>query len=243
MLGILRRKAASGASSASSLGKSLRAIQPGLLSPKACSSVADEFTAKINTSRAFSFTGSRWAGVASQFSSNSATNDSSGIYCGNVDADIDYKVNPSVVASYRKGLFVGLPTKHIEFHRAFSTIADRPANISDDGKKVLRPLSPHLAVYKPQTSSTSSILHRISGAYLAAVIFGFHVIFLKVGSVCLSYNNFYQLLFYSSTLSQLALAIAPVAISYHVVNGVRHLVADFSGYLFPKIGRKKLKGL
>ncbi|CAH9075947.1 unnamed protein product [Cuscuta europaea] len=42
MLGILRHKAASGASSASSLGKSLRAIQPGLLSPKACSIVAEE---------------------------------------------------------------------------------------------------------------------------------------------------------------------------------------------------------
>ncbi|CAH9073637.1 unnamed protein product [Cuscuta epithymum] len=206
-------------------------------------SAHETFTAKINSSRALSFIGSRQAGLASQFSSNSGRNDSSGIYSANVDSDIEHKVNPSVVASYQKGLFVGLPTKHIEFHRAFSTIADRPANVSDDGKKVLRPLSPHLAVYKPQTSSTSSILHRISGAYLAAVVFGFHVIYLKVGSVCLSYNNFYQLFFYSSTISQLALAIAPVAISYHVVNGVRHLVADFSGYLFPKIARNKLKGL
>lgn len=42
MLGVIRRKVASSASSASILGKSLRTNQPGLLSPRACSVEAEE---------------------------------------------------------------------------------------------------------------------------------------------------------------------------------------------------------
>lgn len=42
MLGVLRRKVASGASSASTLGRSLHTIRPGLLTPRACSVAAEE---------------------------------------------------------------------------------------------------------------------------------------------------------------------------------------------------------
>ncbi|XP_019196893.1 PREDICTED: dihydrolipoyllysine-residue succinyltransferase component of 2-oxoglutarate dehydrogenase complex 1, mitochondrial-like [Ipomoea nil] len=42
MLGVLRRKVASSASSASALGKSLHTVRPGLLTPRACSVVAEE---------------------------------------------------------------------------------------------------------------------------------------------------------------------------------------------------------
>nr|GMC47449.1 dihydrolipoyllysine-residue succinyltransferase component of 2-oxoglutarate dehydrogenase complex 1, mitochondrial-like [Ipomoea batatas]GMC51760.1 dihydrolipoyllysine-residue succinyltransferase component of 2-oxoglutarate dehydrogenase complex 1, mitochondrial-like [Ipomoea batatas] len=42
MLGVLRRKVASGATSASALGKSLHTVRPGLFTPRACSVVAEE---------------------------------------------------------------------------------------------------------------------------------------------------------------------------------------------------------
>nr|GMD91562.1 succinate dehydrogenase subunit 3 [Ipomoea batatas] len=200
------------------------------------------FTANTNSSLASSVTGTRWAGIARQFSSKASGNEAAGIDLSTVNShssDKENKVTPSVTAAYQKGLFVGMPAKHREFQRAFSTIASD--NVTDDGKKVLRPLSPHLPVYTPQTTSTSSILHRISGAYLAGVAFGFHILYLKLGSVCLSYSDFYQFFYYTSKLSELSLEVAAVAMAYHVINGVRHLVADFSGYLFPKIGRKKLK--
>ncbi|KAF4349951.1 hypothetical protein G4B88_002373 (mitochondrion) [Cannabis sativa] len=34
---------------------------------------------------------------------------------------------------------------------------------------ILRPLSPHLPIYKPQLTSTFPISHRISGAFLATI--------------------------------------------------------------------------
>ncbi|PSR84091.1 Succinate dehydrogenase cytochrome b560 subunit like [Actinidia chinensis var. chinensis] len=42
---------------------------------------------------------------------------------------------------------------------------------------ILRPLSPHLPIYKPQLTSTFPISHRISGAFLATnvVVFIFFV--------------------------------------------------------------------
>ena len=36
--------------------------------------------------------------------------------------------------------------------------------------KINRPLSPHLTIYKPQLTSTLSIFHRISGAFLGAAV-------------------------------------------------------------------------
>ena len=37
--------------------------------------------------------------------------------------------------------------------------------------------------------------------------------------------------------------ITALALSYHLYNGVRHLLTDFSGFLFLRIGRKRLKWL
>ncbi|KAM3738300.1 hypothetical protein ACB098_09G121900 [Castanea mollissima] len=87
---------------------------------------------------------------------------------------------------------------------------------------ILRPLSPHLPIYKPQLTSTFPISHRISGAFLATI-------------------NFYQFFFFSSKLILISVEITALALSYHLFNGVRHLLTDFSGFLFLRIGRKRLK--
>ena len=41
---------------------------------------------------------------------------------------------------------------------------------STKNMKINRPLSPHLTIYKPQLTSTFSIFHRISGAFLGAAV-------------------------------------------------------------------------
>lgn len=97
----------------------------------------------------------------------------------------------------------------------------------------LRPLSPHLPIYKPQLNSTLSILNRVSGSFLAIIVTSFYLLYMKLGLVCLSFESFYQLLFYSSKLTLFSLEMAALAMVYHVVYGVKHLVADFSG----KLGR------
>lgn len=108
---------------------------------------------------------------------------------------------------------------------------------------ILRPLSPHLPIYKPQLTSTFSIFHRISGAFLATIVFFFYLLCLKIGLICFTYENFYQFFFYSSKLILISVEITALALSYHLYNGVRHLLTDFSGFFFLRIGRKRLKWL
>ncbi|KAL6556222.1 hypothetical protein OROGR_005510 [Orobanche gracilis] len=101
-------------------------------------------------------------------------------------------------------------------------------------KNVLRPLSPHLPIYKPQISSTTSILNRISGVYLSAYALAFYIVPMKLGSIYFSYGFFYQFLFHSSKLSLLSSEIAALALAYHACAGIRHLLMDVSGTVFPR---------
>ena len=108
---------------------------------------------------------------------------------------------------------------------------------------ILRPLSPHLPIYKPQLTSTFPISHRISGAFLVTIVFLFYLLCLKIGLICFTYENKNQFLFYSSKLIPISVEITALALSYHLYNGVRHLLTDFSGFIFLRIGRKRLKWL
>lgn len=102
----------------------------------------------------------------------------------------------------------------------------------DTRKNVFRPLSPHLPIYQPQLNSTMSILNRISGIYLSALVLAFYLVSMKMGSICFSHGSFYQFFFYSSKLSLLSAEVAALALSYHVYAGVRHLLMDASGTVF-----------
>lgn len=94
---------------------------------------------------------------------------------------------------------------------------------------ILRPLSPHLPIYKPQLTSTFPIFHRICGAFLATIVFFFYFLCLKIGLICFTYENVYLFFFYSSKLILISVEITALALSYHLYNGVRHLLTDFSG--------------
>ncbi|KAJ9181691.1 hypothetical protein P3X46_009795, partial [Hevea brasiliensis] len=104
---------------------------------------------------------------------------------------------------------------------------------------ILRALSPHLPIYKPQLTTTNPISHRISGAFLATIVLFFYLLCLKIGLICFTYENFYQFFFFSSKLILISVEITALALSYHLYNGVRHLLTDFSGFLFLRIGRKR----
>ncbi|MBA0836111.1 hypothetical protein Goarm_008349 [Gossypium armourianum] len=54
-----------------------------------------------------------------------------------------------------------------EGNRFLSTSRDIPGLGSKTRESNLRPLSPHLPIYKPQLSATLSITNRISSAFLA----------------------------------------------------------------------------
>lgn len=133
-------------------------------------------------------------------------------------------------------------TKENENERkAFIQLTDMCCNhlIRHDNRiRIFRPLSPHLPIYKPQLTSTFPIFHRISGAFLVTIVLFFYLLCLKIGLICFTYENFYQFCFYSSKLILIAVEITALALSYHLYNGVRHLLTDFSGFFFRK---KRLK--
>ena len=108
---------------------------------------------------------------------------------------------------------------------------------------MLRPLSPHLSIYKPQLTSTFPISHRISGALLATLVLFFYLLCLKIGLICFTYEKFYKFFFFSSKLILISVEITALALSYHLYNGVRHLLTDLGGFFFLRIGRKRLKWL
>jgi len=95
---------------------------------------------------------------------------------------------------------------------------------------ILRPLSPHLPIYKPQLTSTFPISHRISGAFLATLVLFFYLLCLKIGLICFTHESFYRFLFYSSKLILISVEITALALSYHLYKGVHHLLTDFLSF-------------
>ena len=87
-----------------------------------------------------------------------------------------------------------------------------------------RPLSPHLQVYRPQWTSVLSILHRISGVLLSV-----GTVLMVVWLVALAQGEqAYQSMigFMSAPLVLVALVGWTLALFYHLLNGIRHLLWD-----------------
>nr|BDZ75467.1 succinate dehydrogenase subunit 3 [Trematodon longicollis] len=100
--------------------------------------------------------------------------------------------------------------------------------------KINRPLSPHLTIYKPQLTSTFSIFHRISGAFLAIMVF-FSILFLKIGDLNLTsyylYRYAFSFTFYFHWLISSVVNFSLLALCYHMSNGIRHLLWDLGFFL------------
>lgn len=102
-----------------------------------------------------------------------------------------------------------------------------------------RPLSPHLQIYKPQMTSTLSILHRATGVALG--IGTLMVVWLLL-SAAIGEAAFAQFMdFATSPPGQFLLLGWSFALFYHMANGVRHLVWD-TGRMF-NIGCAKKAGM
>ncbi len=87
-----------------------------------------------------------------------------------------------------------------------------------------RPLSPHLQIYKPQITSTLSILHRITGVALGLGLVIFVLWLLALASGPSSYVEFINCA--HSVIGQIILVGISAAFYYHLCNGIRHLFWD-----------------
>ena len=94
---------------------------------------------------------------------------------------------------------------------------------------VERPLSPHISIYRPQITSTLSILHRITG-----VVLGIGTLVLTWWLVAAATGDAYYALvvdLLSSWLGRLIVLGFTWCLFFHLCNGIRHLFWD-AGYGF-----------
>ena len=87
-----------------------------------------------------------------------------------------------------------------------------------------RPLSPHLQIYRWQISNTLSILHRLSGVFLALGLALLTAWLIALANGPDSYARIMAVL--RGPIGLLALAGFTCAFFYHFLNGIRHLFWD-----------------
>lgn len=95
--------------------------------------------------------------------------------------------------------------------------------------KAQRPLSPHLQIYKPQITSTLSILHRLTGVAISA---GSLLLVYWLTAAAYGPDAFARAQsLLGSWLGQAILIGMSFGLYYHLSNGIRHLFWD-AGYGF-----------
>ncbi len=87
------------------------------------------------------------------------------------------------------------------------------------------PTSPHLQIYKPQITSLLSITHRVTGfgLNLALILLSLWIISFGLGNDY--YNNFVSI--FDTTFVKVVVFFIVLGISYHALNGIRHILWDF----------------
>ncbi|KAB0681271.1 succinate dehydrogenase, cytochrome b556 subunit [Aureimonas leprariae] len=90
--------------------------------------------------------------------------------------------------------------------------------------KVVRPLSPHLTVYRFQPTMAMSILHRITGAalYFGTVLVVWWLVAAASGPAAFGWAAW----FFGSILGRLVLFGYSWALIHHMLGGIRHFVWD-----------------
>lgn len=86
------------------------------------------------------------------------------------------------------------------------------------------PLSPHLQIYKPQMTSILSISHRISGLIMLVI---FPITLLWILTLFFGENSYnFFLKIFNNILVKLVLCLIFSLLTYHSLNGIRHLFWD-----------------
>ena len=94
-----------------------------------------------------------------------------------------------------------------------------------DVNRGARPLSPHLMIYRPQFTAITSSFHRLTGIALAGsgVLIVWWFLAAATGPEYFEFANGVL----TSWFGDILLTLSLWAISYHLLNGIRHLAWDF----------------
>ena len=93
-----------------------------------------------------------------------------------------------------------------------------------DVKRVERPLSPHIQIYRPQLTSITSILTRITGNALAVTAVLVVWWLLAAASSAEHYNTVNGIL--TSWFGDLVFTLSALGMWYHYLAGLRHFYFD-----------------
>lgn len=90
--------------------------------------------------------------------------------------------------------------------------------------QALRPLSPHLQIYRPMLTMMMSIVHRITGAalYAGTLLLAWYLIALASGPESFATASAVM----GSLLGRLVLLLFTWALFHHLLGGVRHFLWD-----------------
>lgn len=95
---------------------------------------------------------------------------------------------------------------------------------SSDAKRPTRPVSPHLQIYKPQLTSLTSILHRLTGIALSLGLLYLACWLVAAAQGMEAFDSLQD--FNGSILGRVLLFGWSLAFFYHLLNGIRHLAWD-----------------
>jgi succinate dehydrogenase / fumarate reductase cytochrome b subunit len=102
--------------------------------------------------------------------------------------------------------------------------------------KIIRPLAPHIQIYKIQITSLLSILHRGTGIVLYGGVFLWSIWFFMLVSGPENYQKFQDLLCHPVGI--LFLLVLSFSFFYHLCNGIRHLCWDL-GYGYEMVAVRR----
>jgi len=93
-----------------------------------------------------------------------------------------------------------------------------------EAKRVQRPLSPHLQVYRPQITSITSILTRITGnaMVVAVILIVWWLVAAATGPEAYATANG----FITSWFGDIVMSLSLLGMWYHFLAGIRHLIWD-----------------
>jgi len=120
--------------------------------------------------------------------------------------------------------FEGIKTEIKPLHPYLSKL------ISFEGKEGQMPLSPHLTIYQTQLSSISSISYRFAGLFLLIGTFVFFA-FEFFWDLFVFYRSFFSFFNSDNDFIGAAIFFFCLLFSYHIVNGLRHVVFDLGRFV------------
>ncbi|EDV25765.1 expressed hypothetical protein [Trichoplax adhaerens] len=107
-------------------------------------------------------------------------------------------------------------------------------NFFKKNKRLNRPMSPHLTIYKPQLTSMMSITHRASGMILSAYAATFAIYTMSSSGTLAEHIEVWKTLPAIVPFTLKCGFIFPLY--YHAINGVRHLIWDMGkGFNLPTL--------